>query len=419
MSGDMPAVARLSSDVQAAIPSFTDPDERSGPRISKVETLVVNAQLRNWVFVKIRTTDDGLHGWGEATLEWRTRAVAGAVEDLAPLLVGQNPLRTEFLWQEMYRQHFFKGGAVTMSAISGIDQALHDIAGKVYGVPAYELMGGRVRDEVRFYDHLGGGSAETVYGLGRGAKDLAELAASSVDAGFDALKLLPLEPGPMLMPSRHLDDAVARVAEVREAVGREVDVMLDLHGRTTPQTAIMLAERLREYQPWFLEEPCQPEDVEGLSRVARATSIPIAAGERIYTRFGFRSLLESAACSVVQPDVCHCGGLTELRKIASMADTYGVAVAPHNPLGPVATMASLHFAFSTPNFLIQEVMRSDVPWRDELMGGEALSFEHGRMRPPTMPGLGVEIDERVAARHPFEPEPQIRTYLADGSVGDW
>lgn len=393
-------------------------DDNTGLRVTRVETLVVNARLRNWVFVRVRTNVDGLYGWGEATLEWRTRAVAGAVEDVAPLLLGHDPLRREFLWQEMYRQQFFKGGAVTLSAISGIDQALHDIAGKVYGVPVFELLGGRVRDEVRFYDHLGGGDRSSVYGLKKDGADLADLAAMSLEAGFDALKFLPLDPGPMLTSSRLLDDATARVAAVRGAVGPNVDVMLDLHGRTTPEAAIKLAERLHEYDPWFLEEPCQPEDVAGLSRVARATSIPVAAGERIYTRFGFRPLFESAACAVAQPDVCHCGGLTELMKIASMADAYGVAVAPHNPLGPVATMASLHFAFCTPNFLIQEVMRSDVPWRDEIVG-EPLPLVDGRVAPPTAPGLGIDIDERAAARHPFEPEPQIRTYLPDGAVGDW
>lgn len=387
-------------------------------RIVAVETRIVNAQLRNWVFVKIRTSEDGLIGWGEATLEWRSRAVAGAVEDLAPLLVGQDPMRIEFLWQEMYRQHFFKGGAVTMSAISGIDQALYDIAGKVHGVPVYELLGGRVRDEVRFYDHLGGGQKDSVYGVEVGLGRLAELAAASIEEGFDALKFLPLDPIPALPSAQPLDRATERLAAVRAAVGREVDVMVDLHGRSSVPAAIRLAERMREFDPWFLEEPCQPEDVDGMARVARATSIPVAAGERIFTRYGFRPLLEASACAIVQPDVCHCGGLTEIRKIASIADTYGVAVAPHNPLGPVATMASLHFAFSTPNFLIQEVMRSDVPWRDDIVG-DALLLDHGRAAPPLRPGLGIEIDERAAAKHPFVPEPQLMTYYADGSVGDW
>ena len=398
--------------------ALTDQAGTGRLRIAAVETLVVNAHMRNWIFVKVRTSDDGLHGWGEATLEWRTRAVIGAIEDITPLLINQDPLRIEFLWQEMYRQHFFKGGSVTMSAISGIDQALHDIAGKVLGVPVHQLLGGRVRDEVRFYDHLGGGKQASVYAESAPATAFAELATRSVADGFDALKLLPVDPGPGLSSQQQLSLATDRVAAVREAVGSEVEVMLDLHGRTSAATAIIFAERVQDYDPWFLEEPTQPEDISGLRRVAEATTIPIATGERIFTRFGFRPILEGTACAVLQPDVSHCGGLTEIRKIASLADAYGVTVAPHNPLGPVATMANLHFAFSTPNFLIQEVMRADVPWRDEIVG-EPVVLRDGRAAAPHAPGLGIEIDERAAAAHPFIPEPQIRTYLKDGSVGDW
>lgn len=395
------------------------PVDGSGPRITSVDTLVVNAGMRNWVLVRVRTDVDGLHGWGEATLEWHTQAVVGAVADLAPLLVGEDALRIEHLWQSMYRRHFFKGGAVTMSAISGIDQALHDIAGKHLGVPAYQLLGGRVRDEVRFYDHLGGGAESAVYGAADNRPEaLAESAARSVAEGFDALKFLPLTPGPLLRSGAELQRAADRVALVREAVGDDVDLMLDLHGRTSAQDTIQLLALLQPSRPWFVEEPCQPEDVAGLARVVEATTIPIATGERLYTRAEFHHLLEVGRCAVIQPDVCHCGGLSELRKIATMADVHGVAVAPHNPLGPVATMASLHFAVSSPNFLIQEVMRSDVPWRDDVLG-EPLKIENGRVAPPTAPGLGVEIDEAEAARHPYVPEPQLRTAHSDGAVGDW
>ena len=391
---------------------------RSGIRIIGLETLIVNANLRNWVFVKVTTNEPGLHGWGESSLEWRTRSVAGALSDVAPLVIDQDPLRIEHLWQSLYRHHFFKGGAVTMSAISGIDQALHDIAGKFHGVPVFSLLGGRVRDHVRFYDHLGGGSPDLVYGNDLDAGHFAELAKESVSAGFDAIKLLPVPPTAMLEGQAGPRLAAERLAAVRDAVGDDVDVMVDMHGRTTPAMAIRYARELEPHNPWFLEEPCQPENVEAMARVSRSTSIPIAAGERVYTRFGFRPLLEQAACSIIQPDVCHCGGLTEMKKIAAMAETYFVSVAPHNPLGPIATMANLHFALSTSNFLIQEVMRADVPWRDDVAGNE-LQISGGCAMPPLLPGLGIEIDEKAAAQHPFRPETEIRTFHADGGVADW
>lgn len=393
-------------------------DDRSGIRITGLDTLVVNANMRNWVFVKVITSEPGLHGWGECSLEWRTRSVVGALEDVSPLVIGQDPLRIEHLWQSLYRHHFFKGGSVTMSAISGIDQALHDIAGKFHGVPVFSLLGGRVRDHVRFYDHLGAGSPDVVYGNHLDAEHFAELAMGSVAAGFDAIKLLPVPPTAMLEGQAGPRLAAERLAAVRNAVGGDVDVMVDMHGRTTPAMAIRYAREMESLDPWFLEEPCQPEDVEAMARISRSTTIPIATGERVYTRYGFRPLLEQAACSIIQPDVCHCGGLTEMKKIAAMAEAYFVSVAPHNPLGPIATMANLHFALSTPNFLIQEVMRADVPWRDDVAGSE-LKISGGRAMPPTLPGLGIEIDEKEAARHPFRPETEIRTFHADGGVADW
>jgi len=391
----------------------------SGIAIRGVETVLVNAELRNWVFVKVLTSEPELVGWGEATLEWQAQAVAGAVADLAPLLVGEDPLRIEHLWQAMHRQHFFRGGVVTMSAISGVDQALHDIAGKLRGVPVYELLGGRVRDWVRFYDHLGGGDSDAVYGVS--ADDPAqfgEFAARSVADGFDALKILACPPSRMLEGQAAVRLAARRLEAVREAVGPDVDVMVDLHGRATPAMAIKYGHALAPYDPWFLEEPCPPESVGALAEVARALPIPIATGERLCTRHEFVPLLEQRACAVLQPDVCHCGGLTELRKIAAMADAYFVSVAPHNPLGPIATMANLHAAFATPNFLIQEVMRGDVPWRDDVVDSP-VEIVGGRALPPTRPGLGIEVDERAAALHPYRPERELRVFHPDGSVGDW
>ena len=386
-------------------------------KITGVTTVVVNAQMRNWVFVKV-STDEGVVGWGEASLEWKTRAVCGAVADLEPLIVGQDPARIEHLFQIMYRHPFFRAGIEGMSALSGIEQALWDIAGKVANKPVYQLLGGAVRDRVRMYDHLGGGQMEALY-LQDTAEQMAERARESVAAGYTALKVLVVPKTLPLDGSAPLRHAETLMAAIREAVGPDVDVMVDLHARTTPAMAIQYGEVLRPFRPFFLEEPCPPENVGGMAEVTRALpGIPIATGERLVTRWGFRELLERRACAVIQPDLCHCGGLWEARKIAAMAETYYVSVAPHNPLGPVATAAAIHFALATPNWLIQEAIRADVPWRDAVVGG-GLPVVQGYILPPIAPGLGVSVDEQEAARHPFEQEVLMQWWHQDGAVADW
>jgi galactonate dehydratase len=386
-------------------------------KITGVDSVVVNAELRNWIFVRVTTDEPGLIGWGEASLEWKTRAVLGALEDMTPLVVGQDPRRIEHLWQLMYRGQFFKGGIVTMSAISGIDQALHDIKAKHLGVPLFELLGGAVRDRVRMYDHLGGGRSLAVY-QSTTQESFAALAKESIDAGFTALKCLPVPPTNMLDSFASVREAAELLEVIRDTVGEDVDLMVDFHGRTTPSMAIQYGHALTPMRPWFIEEPCQPENVDAMVEVARALSIPVATGERLVTRWQFRELFEKRACAVVQPDVCHCGGLSEMKKIAAMAEAYQISIAPHNPLGPIATMVNVHFALSTPNFLVQEVMRNDVPWRTEILD-EQLELDSGWVTPPTRPGLGVEVDEDVAARHPYKPEPQLTSLHTDGSVADW
>ncbi len=385
-------------------------------RITAITPIVVNARLRNWVFVKVET-DEGLVGWGEASLEWKTRAVVGAIQDLAPFILGEDPRRIEHLYQIMYRQPFFRPGIVGMSAISGIEMACWDILGQSLGVPLYQLLGGRVRDQVRLYDHLGGGAMESVY-LEMEAERMAERARQSVEAGYTAVKVLVVPRTRPLDGVAVLRQAERLMAAIREEVGPEIDIMVDLHGRTTPEMAIQYAAVLAPYRPLFLEEPCLPENVDGLVQVARATSIPIATGERLVTRFQFRELFEKRACAVAQPDLCHCGGLWEARKIAAMAETYYISLAPHNPLGPIATAAALHFGFATPNFLIQEAFRSDVPWRDDLLT-EPLPISRGWAQPPTRPGLGTAINEKEAAKHPFEQEVLLRYFHDDGAVADW
>ena len=386
-------------------------------KIAAISTRVVNARMRNWVFVKVET-DQGLVGWGEASLEWKTRAVVGCVEDLAPLILGQDPRRIEHLYQTMYRHSFFRMGVIGMSALSGIEQACWDIFGKSLGVPVYQLLGGAVRESIRMYDHLGGGEMNALY-LQDQPERMAERARESVAAGYSAIKALVVpvsEPLDGLAPIRR---AEACMAAIREAVGDGVDIMVDLHGRTTPAMAIQYGQALAPYRLFFFEEPCPPENPKALAEVARGLpGVPIATGERLVTRFQFRELFEQGACAVVQPDLCHCGGLWEARKIAAMAETSYVSVAPHNPLGPIATAAAIQFGFATPNFLIQEAIRSDVPWRDEVVT-TPIRVVDGHVSLPEGPGLGIEVDEVAAARHPFAQEVLMQPLHRDGAVADW
>ena len=386
-------------------------------KITAVRTQLVNANLRNWIFVRIETDQSGLYGLGEASLEFQAKAVAGALEDLGQLVIGEDPRNIEFLWQVLFRHPFFKGGIVTMSAISGIDQALHDIKAKALGIPLWQLIGGLARKKLRMYDHLGGGDPTAVYEEAA-AESFSERAKQSRKDGFTAVKILAVPKSMPLEGTKALREAENLMRAAREGAGEHMDIMVDLHGRTTSAMAIQYAKLLEPFHPLFLEEPCQPEDPEGIARVARSTSIPIASGERLVHRHEFLQLLQRNAIAVAQPDVCHAGGITELRRIAALCDTFGVTMAPHNPLGPIATMVNIHLGMSIPNFLIQEVMRSDVPWRDEIVTGVP-EIVGGYVLPPTAPGIGIEIDEEAAAKHPFKQVKPVQWYHDDGSVADW
>ncbi|MCS7056421.1 MAG: galactonate dehydratase, partial [Thermoflexales bacterium] len=391
-------------------------------KITAIKTCVVNAEMRNWVFVKVETDQPGLFGWGEASLEWKTRAVVGAIEDFAPMLIGEDPERIEFLYQKMYRQSFWRVGVIGMSAISGIEQALWDIRGKALGVPVYQLLGGRVRDKVRMYTHLGGGDMRAVYETQYSAdpKPFVDLALAVVARGYSAVKVLITPPTETLNSIAAYRYAERMMAAIREAVGEDVDIMIDCHGRHSVANAIEFCRVLAPYRPFFIEEPVPPENVDALAEVRRASPVPIATGERRVTRFEFRELFEKQACHVIQPDLCHCGGLWEAKKIAAMAEAYYVGVAPHNPLGPVANAAALHFALSTPNFLIQEDMLTDVPWRFDVVR-HSLKTENGYWLPTDAPGLGIEVDEAAAKKHPFAQEVIHATTVRahDGAILDW
>jgi galactonate dehydratase len=383
-------------------------------RITDVSTRVVDAGERDWVFVRVETDEPGLAGWGEASLGWQTHAVLGAVRDLEPLLIGQDPRPIERLWQTMVRGLYFKGGIVTMSAISAIDQALWDIKAKALGVPLYELLGGPVRDRVRTYVNLG----SELGGDARRPEAWADAARAAREAGFDAMKAYPASPARALEGTAWLRETEDLVAAVREGAGDDADVMVDLHGRTTPAMAIQLGQVLAPYRPWFLEEPCQPGNADAMVEVARAIPIPIATGERLVTRNEFREHLEKRACAIIQPNVCYCGGVSELRRIAAMAEASLVSVAPHNPNGPIGTMVSIHLALALPNFLILEQVRGDVPWRTEIVD-EPVRTSGGYVDPPTRPGIGLELNEEVAAARPGRsPAPHLE-FAPDGASLDW
>jgi galactonate dehydratase len=388
-------------------------------KITAIKSIVVNAEMRNWVFVKVETDQPGLFGWGEASLEWKTRAVVGAIEDLAPMAVGEDPTRIEHLYQKLYRQSFWRVGVIGMSAISGIEQACWDILGKSLNVPLYKLLGGAVRDRVRMYTHLGGGNMKAVY-ESFDPGPVIDLARQVVGRGYTAVKVVCVPYSEPLMNATYVKKFAGVIGKLREAVGDSVDIMIDFHGRTTPAMAVEYINAVAEFSPFFCEEPVPPENVAALAEVKRAVSVPIATGERLVTRHQFREIFEQQACHVIQPDLCHCGGLLEGKKIAAMAEAYLMGVAPHNPLGPVANAAALHFALSTPNFLIQEDMLTDVPWRWDVVQ-HSLETREGYWLKTESPGLGISVNETEAARHPFQQEVIHSTNIraADGAILDW
>jgi galactonate dehydratase len=391
-------------------------------KITHIETHVCHARMRNWVFVKVVTDQDGLFGWGEATLEWHTRSIVGAIEDLSQLLVGEDPSRVEHLWQMMWRQHFWHGsGIVRSTAIAGIDIALWDILGKLHGVPCHKLWGGPVRDDIRLYCHLGGGKMEHFYDTPvDNARQFAELARQAVAEGFTAFKSMAV---PSTMPIEGLKPIKAAetcVAAMREAVGDNIDIMVDCHARPSPAMGLQFAKALEPFGLFFLEEPCWPESIDGLAAINAAVSTPIATGERFTHLSAFRDLFARNACDICQLDITHCGGFSEARRIAALADAYRIALAPHNPQGPISTAASLEFGFSQSGYIICESVNGDVPWRQDIIEESFTIDKRARTATPnTKPGLGISINEDEVRKHPFQQEILQRTFLRDGSIGDW
>jgi galactonate dehydratase len=391
-------------------------------KITAVKPLVVHAEMRNWIFVKVETDQAGLWGWGEASLEWKTRSVVGAVQDFEPMIIGEDPTRIEHLYQKMYRQSFWRTGVIGLSAISGIEQACWDILGKSLNQPVYKLLGGAVRSKVRMYTHLGGGDMRSVYETqwSNDAKLFADRALEVVAKGYSAAKVLITPPTESLNSIAAYRYAEHTMEAIRRAVGEEIDILVDCHGRHSLANAVEFCRVLAPFRPYFVEEPVAPENIDVLAEVRKASPVPIATGERLVTRYQFREIFEKLACHVIQPDLCHCGGIWEAKKIAAMAEVYTMGVAPHNPLGPVANAAALHFDLSTPNFLIQEDMLADVPWRWEVVQ-HALVTVGGYWLPPDAPGLGIEVNETAAGNHPFKQEvlQPLTVRAHDDAILDW
>ncbi len=380
-------------------------------RITKLETFVVPPR---WLFLKVET-DEGVVGWGEPVVEGRAHTVAAAVEELSDYLLGKDPLRIEDHWQVMSKGGFYRGGPILSSAVAGIDQALWDIAGKVRNTPVHELLGGPVRDRQRVYTWIAGDEPA----------DAEDAARARREQGLTAVKMNATGRLGQLATVREIDEVLARVAAVREVMGDDGGVAVDFHGRVTPATARELCRQLEPLRPMFVEEPVVPELSMDLSRICASTTIPIATGERLYSRWDFRDVL-GAGIAVAQPDVSHAGGISECRRIASMAEAHGVSIAPHCPLGPIALAACLQLDFATPNTLIQE-MSWGIHYNvggdllDYLVDPEVFAITDGHVARPTKPGLGIEVNEKAVreaakAGHRWR-SPAWR--LPDGTLAEW
>jgi galactonate dehydratase len=383
------------------------PQERSGSDAPiapsdalKVTSLEAIAVQPRWLFLKVHT-NAGIVGLGEPIVEGRAATVAAAVKEIEPYLVGKDPRRVVHHWQAIYRHAFYRGGPILTSALSGIDMALWDIKGKALGVPVYELLGGPTRDRIRVYAHAGNAA--------RVREQLAQ--------GFTAFKTMPAKhrAARYVETPAEVHYAAERFGALRKLVGDEVDLAIDFHGATSPATAKLLIRALEPYQPMFIEEPCQAQNHDVMAEIARGTHLPIATGERVFTKWGFREVLEKRAATILQPDLCHAGGITEVRLIAGMAESYYAAIAPHNPLGPISLAAGVQLAASIPNFLCQE----QVSLGDGYLK-QPFTLRAGYLDLPTGPGLGIELDENALADKLGHEWKNRETYDADdGSVVDW
>lgn len=375
-------------------------------KIRDIKTFITWGEPRNWVFLKV-TTDSGVHGWGEATLEGKEETVCACIRELSHSLLGEDALAVEHHWQRIYRHQFWRGGVVLNSALAGLDQALWDLRGKAWGVPVYKLLGGPTRRYIRLYTHVG------IYDPSLLEAD----AVRDMSDGFTAMKTGAWQSDTLLSEHQLIDTFAERIARLRKLVGPDVDLLVDNHGRSRAASAVRLMQAFAPYRLFWLEEPTPPDDIEALARVrGHEPPMDIAMGERLYSKWDYEQVLSRRLVDIIQPDLCHAGGLTECKKIAALAECAYVQVAPHNPQGPVSTAAAAHLGMSIPNFSILEFVRS--PYRDRVVR-DPWPVVNGCLEVPDRPGLGVELDEAALAASP----PRLGRGLsnashADGSVAD-
>ena len=382
-------------------------------KIVKLELIKVKPR---WMFLKMYTDAD-IIGLGEPILEGHANAVEAVVKEFEEYLIGKDPMQIEHHVQALYRGGFYRGGPLMLSAISGIEQAMWDIKGKFYNCPVYEMLGGKCRDKIRMYTHIKRAGVPAEFPL----ETMLEIADERLRDGYTAMKYSIIPPIMTIDTPENTKKHVERFAAVREKIGMGVDLAIDFHGRVSPAMALRLAEELRPYMPMFIEEPCLPENVDCMVNIARSTSIPIAAGERLFGKWEYRQLLEKQAVSVVQPDLCHCGGIFEARKIAAMSELYFGSVAPHNPLGPISLAACLQLDACIPNFLVQE--HPGNPDKSDLGVGyikNPFVIKDGYIELPKGPGLGIELDEEALKDKIYDGGWSTpRLYFEDGSLADW
>lgn len=381
-------------------------------KITEVNTYLVRPR---WGFVEI-CTDDGLCGWGEAVLEGHAATVRTCVEEMRDYLIGADPRRIEDIWTTLYRAGFYRGGGVLMSAIAGIDQALWDIKGKYFNAPVYELMGGACRDRMRVYSWVGGDRPTDVGAAARERKD----------AGFTAVKMNATEELQYIDSYEKVDQVLERVAAIRESCGKYFGIAVDFHGRVHKPMAKVLAKKLEEFDPMFLEEPVLCEHMELFREIADCCNIPIATGERLFTKYDFKRLFASGGVDIIQPDLSHAGGITEVKKIAAMAEAHDVALAPHCPLGPIALAACLQVDATSYNAVIQEqsmgihynVGKSVL---DYVVNKEDFAFVDGCVNLPSKPGIGVEVNRELVLEENRTPHSWKNPVWRhkDGSIAEW
>ena len=382
-------------------------------KITRLELIKIKPR---WMFLKMYTDCD-IIGLGEPILEGHTASVEAVVKEFEEYLIGKDPMQIENHLQAMYRGGFYRGGPLMMSAISGIEQAMWDIKGKYYNCPVYEMLGGKCREKIRMYTHIKRAGVAGEFSI----DEMLSIAKQRLDDGYTALKYSIIPPIKTIENPENTKKHIERFARVREFIGNGVDLAIDFHGRVSPAMANILIEQLKPYNPMFIEEPCLPENVDCMVEISRKTTVPIAAGERLFGKWEYRQLIEKQAVSVIQPDLCHVGGIFEARKLAAMMEMYYGSVAPHNPLGPISLAACLQLDACIPNFLVQE--HPGNADRSDLGVGyikEPFVIKDGYIDVPTKAGLGVELDEKALEEKIYDGKwTTPRQYHDDGSVADW